>query len=260
MTTLAKDTARNYDLGDHNDIPVIASEVIYEGSAVGVVAGTGHARPLVAGDVFAGFCQAKVDNSAGAAAALNVKVNRRGQVEIPVTGAVITDVGQPVYATDDNAFTFIPTGATFIGFVKRYVSAGVAIVEFDAAVLVDPYSVYGSPEEYETKSANYTLDILDAGKVIFIDTDAFVITLPVVATPVEVTIVNIGAFGAVLVKISPNVNDMIHAPDIAGTNNKAHQNTKATARRGDLVKLSSGSGDADGYVVTDQVGTWAQEG
>jgi hypothetical protein len=258
MTTLAEDTARSYDLGDHNDIPVIASEIIYEGSAVGIVDATGHARPLATLDTFAGFCQAKVDNSAGAAAAKNVKVNRRGQVQLSVTGAVITDVGQPVYATDDNAFTFIPTSAVFIGFVKRYVSAGVAVVEFDASVLKDPYLAYGSPENYETISANKTLDIEDVGKVFFVDTDAKVVTLAAVATLLEATIVNIGAFGAVLLTVTPNAADMIHAPDLAGVNAKTHLNTKATARRGDMVKLSSGSGNADGHVVTDQVGIWAQ--
>ena len=260
MTTLATDTARSYDLGDHNNIPVIASEIIYEGSAVGIVDGTGHARPLAALDTFAGFCTAKVDNSAGAAAALNVEVKRIGQVQIPVTGAVITDVGQPVYATDDNAFTFIPTGAVFIGFVKRYVSAGVVIVDFNASSYSDPYLAYGAPEFYETKSANYTVDILDNGKVLFIDTDAFTVTLPAIATTVDLTIVNIGAFGAILGKVNPDAADMIHAPDIAGTNNKGHLNTKATARRGDLVKLSGGAGDANGWVVTDQKGIWAQEG
>ena len=67
MTTLAADTPRVYELGDVNEIAVIASEIIYEGSAVGVVNGTGHARPLAATDTFAGFAQYQVDNSAGAA-------------------------------------------------------------------------------------------------------------------------------------------------------------------------------------------------
>ncbi len=258
MTTLAADTPRNLEIGEHNDVPVIASDIIYEGSAVGVVTGSGHARPLTSVDQFVGFAQFKVDNSSGAAADKNVRVWRRGSVQLSVTGAVITDVGQPVYATDDNAFTFIPTGAVFIGFVKRFVSAGVAIVSFDVDNYEDPYKAFGSPLEYETKSANYTIDIQDTGKVLFVDTDAKTITLPAVATAGAYTIVNIGAFGAVAVNVSPDAADLIHAPDIAGTDNKDHINTKATAQRGDLVRLVGGL-VATGWVVTHQRGTWAQE-
>lgn len=257
MTTLAADTPRDAELGDHNDIPVIASDIIYEGSAVGVVKASGHARPLQATDRFAGFCRQKADNSSGSAADINVKVSKKGAKKLSVTGAVITDINQPVYATDDNAFTFIPTGAVFIGFVRRFVSAGVAIVEYDADMFEDPYKKYGSPEEYETISANKTLDIQDNGKVFFVDTDAKVITLPSVATPVNCTIVNIGAYGTILVAVSPDAADMIHAPDIAGINDKDHLNTKATAQRGDLVQLRTG--DSDGWVVSNQTGVWAQE-
>jgi len=257
MTTLAADTPRDKVLGEHNDIPVIASDIIFEGAAVGVVIASGHARPLQATDRFAGFAREKCDNSAGAAAAKNVRVDKKGTVKLSVTDAVITDINQPVYATDDNTFTFIPTGAVFIGFVRRFVSAGVVEVEFDADLFEDPYKKYGAPGEYETVSANATLDIQDNGKVFFVDTDAKIITLPVVATPVNCTIVNIGAFGTIAVNVDPAAADMIHAPDIAGTDNKDHINTKATAQRGDLVQIRTG--DANGWVVSNQVGIWAQE-
>lgn len=259
MTTLATDTARDYEVGSRNHIPVIATDIIYEGAAVGIVKATGHARPLAAGDDFAGFCVQQADNSSGAAADINVEVVDIGTASLSVSGAVITDVGQPVYATDDNAFVFLPTGAVFIGFVKRFVSAGVVIVDFNARAYKDPYAVYGAPGEYTTVSDNLTLDIQDNGKVFFVDTDAKVITLPAVATPVDCTIVNIGAYGTVLVAVSPQAADLIHAPDIAGTDDKDHLNTKATAQRGDLVQLSSGAGDANGYIVRNQIGTWAQE-
>src|SRR5687768_863678 len=65
MTTLAANKQRAYELGPRNMLPVIAADIIYEGAAVGAVAGTGHARPLVAGDSFSGFAVAKADNSAG---------------------------------------------------------------------------------------------------------------------------------------------------------------------------------------------------
>lgn len=258
MATLSADTPRTIELGDHNHIPVIASDIIYEGAAVGTVTGTGHAQPLTSSDKFAGFALFKADNSDGAAADINVEVLKKGAVQLSVSGAVITDIGQPVYATDDNTFVFLPTGAVFVGFVKRFVSAGVAIVAFDVDNFEDPYLRYGSPGEYETKSANYTVDIQDTGKVLFIDTDAKTITLPAVATAGAITFVNIGAFGTVAVNISPAAADLIHVPDIAGTDNKDHINTKATAQRGDLVRLVGGT-VATGWQVTHQIGTWAQE-
>ena len=259
MTTLAANQTRAHVQGDRNAFPVIASDIIYAGAAVGLVEASGHARPLVGGDVFGGFAEAKADNSSGSAADINVRTRKRGVVQLSVSGAVITDKGQPVYATDDNTFVFSPVGASFIGFVSRWVSSGVVEVAYDTDAFSCPYAKYGAPGEFELKSGNYTLDIQDNGKVLFVDTDAVVITLPVVATPVEATIVNIGAFGAVGLSVSPNAADMIHAPDLAGVDNKDHINTKATANRGDLVQISSGAGDANGWAVRNQIGTWAQE-
>lgn len=260
MVTLAKDTPRVYELGDRNEFPVIAADILYEGALVGIVKASGHAQPLTSVDNFGGVAEQKADNSSGSAADINVRVKRKGSIELSISGAVITDLNQPVYATDDDTVVFLPTGAVFIGYTRRFVSAGKMIVEFDIDNFEDPYAKYGAPGEYETKSVDYTLDIEDNGKVIFIDTDAKVITLPVVATPVDCTIVNIGPFGTILVAVSPAAADMIHAPDIAGANDKDHLNTKATAQRGNLVQLSSGAGDANGWIVRNQIGIWAQEG
>lgn len=252
MTTLAANTPRDYQMGDRNHVPVIAADIIFEGAAVGIVAASGHARPLVALDRFAGFAVAKADNSAGAAAAINVEVVKDGEIQLSVSGAVITDVGQPVYATDDNVFVFSPVAATFIGFVKRFVSSGVVIVDFDAECYKDPYAEY---TKRETISVDKTLDIEDNGKVFFVDTDAKVVTLPAVATPVNCKIVNIAPFGTVFLKISPAAADKIQGPDLPGTDNTALGNTKATARRGDFVKLVTG--DANGPIVQELRGTWA---
>ena len=75
MTTLAVDTPLVIEGGTINEYPVIASDIIYEGAAVGLVPASGHARPLAAGDRFVGFAEQKADNSAGAAA------------DAPLTGA-----------------------------------------------------------------------------------------------------------------------------------------------------------------------------
>ena len=251
MNTLATNTPRDYELGVRNHLPVIAADIIYEGAAVGVVDASGHARPLTAADRFAGFATRKADNSAGAAAAINVEVVQSGEIVLAVTGAVITDIGQPVYATDDNTFVFLPVGAVFIGYVKRFVSSGVVIVEFDPAELQDPYGEY---TKRETISVDKTLDIEDNGKVFFVDTDAKVVTMPAVATPVNCKIVNIAPFGTVFLKISPQAADKIQGPDLPGTDNTALGNTKVTARRGDYVVI--GTGGDDGYMVEEIRGTW----
>jgi len=252
MTTLAANKPRAYELGERNHFPVIAADIIYEGAAVGIVPGTGHAQPLTATDKFGGFAVAKADNSGGAAAAINVEVAKKGEIQLAVTGAVITDIGQPVYATDDDTFTLSPVGGVFIGFIKRFVSSAVAVVEFNAGVLVDPWAAFSVREAI---ADNKTLDIQDNGKLFWVTHDGKTVTLPAVATPVNCVIANGGAFGTVLVKIAPNANDKIQGPDLPGTDNTALLNTKATAKRGDFVKLATG--DANGGLVIELRGTWA---
>src|SRR3989304_1011568 len=83
MTPLAANKPRAYEGGrdvlEESALPVIASDIIYEGAAVGIVDASGHGRPLAGGDRFAGFANAKADNSAGAAAAGHVDVRTTGK-------------------------------------------------------------------------------------------------------------------------------------------------------------------------------------
>lgn len=252
-TTLAANEPRKYGVGLLTEIGVIASDIVYSGASVGDN-GAGYGRPLVAGDKFLGFAESKVDNSSGSAGDLSVKCFMPEFIQLPVSGAVITDVGQPVYASDDNTFTFVAVSNSLIGHVSQFVSSGVVIVKPLAQAVDD----FGAREERETKSANYTMDAEDTGKVIYIDTDAFAITLPATVVGYKYTFVNAGAFGAVAINISPDANDKIMGPDIAGTDNKDLINTKATARRGDYVTMIADG--ANGWMVTDIKGTWAEEG
>lgn len=257
MATLTADSYRNLETGERNEIPVIASDIIYEGAAVGVVDASGHARPLSGGDRFAGFAESKADNSSGSAADINVRTIESGKVQLSVSGAVITDLGQPVYATDDDTFVFNPVGGTFIGFVHRFVSSGVVIVRFDASGFADPW---GDFTVRETLTGTKTFDAEDSGKL-FAVTDAGdgdALTLPAIADGFGgAVILAVGAFGTTAVTIDPAAADSILGPDITGADNKDLICTKATQRRGDFVKLDLG--DADGYVVTAMRGTWARE-
>jgi len=136
MATLSKNTPRALMLGDIEDYPVVAGDIIYQGAAVGED-GAGYSRPLVAADPFQGFAEEKADNSAGGAGAVDVSVRRRGRIQLAVVGAtaVTANDGVAVYASDDDTFTLISTSNSKIGYVSRWVSSGVAIVEFDALVV-----------------------------------------------------------------------------------------------------------------------------
>ena len=135
MATLSVDTPRVYELGDRGEYPVIASDIIYEGAAVGEN-GSGYARPLTAGDVFLGFAEKKADNSSGAAGAINVRVIEKGKIKASIASLAITaNDRQAVYMSDDNTFTLTATSNSLIGYVARWVSTGIGIVEFDAALV-----------------------------------------------------------------------------------------------------------------------------
>ena len=137
MTTLAADKPRSYAPGvapEIQEYPVIASDIIYEGAAVGENA-SGFMRPLPAADVFVGFAVEKVDNSAGAAGAKTVKVRTRGRVQLPVGSLAITDNDLvKVYASDDDTSVKTATGNSLIGYCSRFISTGVGEVFFDASL------------------------------------------------------------------------------------------------------------------------------
>lgn len=136
MATLTVNEKRNFEFNEdplYDDVPVIAADIIFEGAAVGELATAGTARPLVAGDVFLGFAVAKVDNALGAAGDKNVRVSKKGSVQLTVVGVVgIADLNATVYAIDDNAFTLTAGANTAIGKVGRFVSGTSVIVRFEA--------------------------------------------------------------------------------------------------------------------------------
>ena len=129
---LSADLARAFETGPINTLLVAASATIYRGSAVGN--SSGYARALTAGDAFMGFADAKVDNSAGAAGVKNVDVISEGYVQVTLTGVAVTDVGKPVYMSDDGALR-----AEFGNNIEAYK----AYVEAEAEGLVKFYSKGG---------------------------------------------------------------------------------------------------------------------
>ena len=132
MATLAADKIRQYEASNSetfNDLPVIASDIIYEGAAVGLAATGG--RPLVAADKFAGFAVHQQDNSAGAAGDKVVRLRRTGAVVLPVVGVTgVGDTSKQVYASDDDTFTLTSTSNSKIGHIIRWIASTNCVVAF----------------------------------------------------------------------------------------------------------------------------------
>ncbi|WP_306600753.1 hypothetical protein [Geothrix sp. 21YS21S-2] len=129
---LTNNSPRAFEQGDRNEFPLTAAVVVYEGSAVGINPATGYARALVAGDTFVGFSEAKVDNTLGAAGDKTVRVIDEGKVQLAISGVAITDLGKPVFASDDNTFTLTQGSNTYIGRVSRWIATGIAVVAYES--------------------------------------------------------------------------------------------------------------------------------
>jgi hypothetical protein len=130
MTTLAANKPRAYELGDMSEIPVIASDIIYEGAIVGDN-GTFQARPLVGGDRFVGVAQRKADNSTGAAGAVNVLVRAKGHIVGSFAAIAAADMGKAVYASDDDTLSITESTNSYIGKAVRFINTNSAVVAFD---------------------------------------------------------------------------------------------------------------------------------
>ena len=254
MATLAVDTAVIAVKGDLNSIGIIASDTVYEGAMVGDNA-AGYGRPLTAGDVFVGHAIEQVANEAGAAGDKNILLRSgRYRLDVLLTG-VITDVGRPVYASDDSVVTFDGGGNSFVGVITRYISSTRMEVEFRPGEVDE----FGPDQNRDTKTDDYTTDIQDEGKIIYLSTDTKTITLLATVAGYRIRIVNNAPFGTALIHVDPNASDLfLGGPDqAAGGDGKKLSNTKATQCRGDYVELI-GDGSA-GWNIVGMRGTWAME-
>ncbi len=78
MATATADAPLEMMVGNRSDVPIIASDIVYEGSMVGDN-GSGYGRPLVAGDPFRGHAYEQCANSAGSAGDKNIRVTGSGK-------------------------------------------------------------------------------------------------------------------------------------------------------------------------------------
>ncbi len=112
-----------------------ASAHIFKGGFVGL-ASDGYARAFVAGDLFLGLAYEEGDNTSGADGDVTVRVFTQGDFELAIAGLAITDIGVPIYASDDATATLNPENASYIGYVVDFVSTGVGIVRLQTGNLV----------------------------------------------------------------------------------------------------------------------------
>jgi len=175
MATATNDVYIKMAHGDISKYAVEAAEIIYDGALVGSN-GSGYAQAFAAGDVFLGICvDGQVDNSAGAAGALDVLVRSKAIIYKAVAGvASIEDIGKKVYATDDSVYTIVPTQANAsacVGFVDVFVSSGYAYVRIDTDAQMSEglglESVAPVPAQITTAgNVTYTIEQLLAGLIL----------------------------------------------------------------------------------------------
>lgn len=116
-------------------MPVVASDIIFKGALVKVNA-AGHLAPCApeAGSQFAGVAYENVDNSAGSAGALSCRVITEGCFVLKGSGLAQANVGDQVYATDDEVVTVTEgTGSKQkVGKIVKFLSATVVLVKIEA--------------------------------------------------------------------------------------------------------------------------------
>lgn len=132
MAKLTNDIARTYELGDTSEYPMLGGEIIYEGAAVGINS-NGYAHALQTGDKFGGFADEASDNSSGQDGSRTVRVKYKGTVVITApSGITQANVGNYLYASDDNTFTTTASN-TLIGTIRSFSNNEISI-EFEAFI------------------------------------------------------------------------------------------------------------------------------
>ncbi len=132
MTVLAADAQRTFAASQETrEYPVGAAETIYKGAFVGVDP-AGYAKAFEPGDVLVGVAYGQQNNSAGAAAALDVRVFTQGDLQFTLASAALTDIGKPVFATDDNTIALTGHPDAYVGRILHYVTTNTVLVRLKA--------------------------------------------------------------------------------------------------------------------------------
>ncbi len=91
-----------------------ASAHVYKGGFVGLDS-NGYARALAAGDVCVGLAYEECDNSDGSDGDKSVRVYTQGDFLHALSSVALTNIGDAVYASDDQTLTFTSTDNSLVG-------------------------------------------------------------------------------------------------------------------------------------------------
>ena len=100
-----------------------AGKHIYRGALVGLAI-SGYARPLIAGDKFVGVAYEEMANDDGKDDDCCIRIYTLGDFGLPLAGATIADIGRPVFASSDDAVTFVEGGNSYVGLMQDFVQDG----------------------------------------------------------------------------------------------------------------------------------------
>lgn len=132
MALTANRDVQRYVDQELRSFSVAESAHIFKGAIVGFERTTGHVRPLVAGDLFAGIAYEECDNSSGAAGAVSVRLYTQGDFILPVSGISAASVGSPAYASNDTSLSVLAApGGSSAGKVITYLADSTAIVRIE---------------------------------------------------------------------------------------------------------------------------------
>lgn len=102
----------------------VAVDIIYRGALV-MYNTAGFLAPAAtgAGNIFAGVAEEEVDNSGGSAGDKKCRYKKEGCYLLTGAGFVQGDVGDSVYASDDQTITKTSTNNPLVGQIVEFVSA-----------------------------------------------------------------------------------------------------------------------------------------
>ncbi len=199
-------------------LPVKSGAHVYKGSFVGLSGG--YARPLVAGDAFAGLAYEEMDNSGGSDGEKMVRVFTQGDFEHVLSSADRANNKSAVFASDDETLTTTAAGNSFVGHQLEVPSSNRIVLRIQAT----PTPLAGGTMSSELVSAGVkhqggtkasasegTINAAGMGGIILLTgTTAGNLNLPAVATAgagAGCTFVKTGASGALT--IEPNGSEEI---------------------------------------------------
>jgi hypothetical protein len=110
------------------EFPVVAADIIYRGAYVGMDP-AGYVKPFEVGDMFIGIAYEEALNSGGDAGDVDCRVYVGGTFNLVLTSAALTDVGSPVFATNDNTLARTGHPDAWVGTVLHYEKSGYAVIK-----------------------------------------------------------------------------------------------------------------------------------